>query len=68
MYYEEKIINGKLWHRFDPKREWQENKGLHSEAVNALCGLTKPARLEVMAFFCRGCGTTELPCHCQNDE
>lgn len=25
-------------------------------------------RLTLMALCCRGCGTTNLPCHCENDE
>jgi hypothetical protein len=30
--------------------------------------LTDEQRLALMSMCCRGCGTLDLPCHCQNDE
>lgn len=37
-------------------------------AANAVAALSDEERLDLFSDYCRGCGTANLPCHCQNDE
>lgn len=37
-------------------------------AANAVLALTDEERLDLFTDYCRGCGTANLPCHCQDDE
>lgn len=35
---------------------------------NLILQLSEQDRLDVLSYFCKGCGTEKLPCHCMNDE
>jgi len=51
------------------KRTIEEECDTAMQAVQALLPLmTAEERMEVFSDYCRGCGTDELPCHCQNDD
>ena len=36
--------------------------------IHMLQGMSEENRVEVFSNFCQNCGTTKLPCHCENDE
>ncbi|MBD3351720.1 MAG: hypothetical protein GF364_09570 [Candidatus Lokiarchaeota archaeon] len=55
MYYEEKVIDGRLMYRIDPKGEWAPVKGAKAIAVSTLSLLTDDERKEVLSFFCACC-------------
>lgn len=68
MFYEEKVIDGKLYGRSTPGGEWVLSTGAHAEAANALLALTNEQRLDAMAQFCKQCGAQDSGCQCWNDD
>lgn len=68
MYYEEKLIDGRLMCRTKPGGEWRPVISDVATAVNLLAHLTDDERVSVFSNFCTYCGTTQLPCCCWNDE
>lgn len=71
MYYEEKIIDGKLHCRITPDGEWRRIHGEKANAVSNLLLLSDQQRLDVFRFFCCHCGRLETgprPCQCNNDD
>ncbi len=68
MYYEEKFVNGLLMLRNMPDGEWYFKYTELAQVANIVMELSEEDRLKLFGYFCAGCGTHELPCHCQNDE
>jgi len=68
MFYEEKIINGKLFSRTTPTGEWRLVKGIKADAIHALVLLTDEQRLSVFKHFCKHCGSNNPKCQTSIDE
>jgi hypothetical protein len=71
MFVESRIIDGKLQIRNEPNGEWKIVHSPVSDIVNAMVALADDERLEVMRYFCRGCGAVQpefMSCQCWNDE
>ena len=68
MYYEDRIIDGKLYYRTTPDGNWMEEKSARAIVINILHQMTENQRLDCLRFFCSCCGSTKLPCYCMHDE
>lgn len=68
MYYEECEFGGVLFFRGTPTGQWRPVESSLRLAVFYMSKLTDEQRVGVMANFCPGCGTSDLPCHCQRDD
>jgi hypothetical protein len=51
MYYEEKIINGKLMFRNKPNGDWNECTGLKADIVNKMLIVSEETRRDIIAMF-----------------
>lgn len=71
MFYEERVIDGRLMCRSDPKGEWRPVRSSpHVAAVEALIALTDEQRMDALSLFCTHCGKVQptFRCQCWNDE
>lgn len=70
MYYEEKVIDGKLYCRGKPNGQWHEisSNYLKGAAFNALMAMSREDRLSLFGYFCKGCGDQNPSCNCMRDE
>ena len=68
MYYEEKIIDGRLHFRTTPDGEWRILSTTKAVIVNLLMEFSENDRLDVFSHFCSSCGTDDPSCQCWNDE
>jgi len=68
MFYEEKFVNGILMFRNTPDGYWLPKVTSVAIIANNLFNLSEEERLEVFSYFCKECGTSDLPCYCWRDE
>ncbi len=72
MFYEERVIDGQLMWRGDPKGEWRPMPSAcqYVAAFEELIALTDEQRMDAFRLFCTHCGTvqTAFRCQCWNDE
>lgn len=71
MFYEETVINGKLYGRTSPTGEWSELQTPRALAFKALTLLSQEDRDTVFGYFCRACNQLHPSygqCMCWNDE
>jgi hypothetical protein len=71
MFYEEKVVNGRLCSRTSPTGDWVELQTPRGRAVNALAALSQDDRDAVLGHFCRACNQLHPStgnCVCWNDE
>ena len=68
MYYEEKIIDGKLMFRTNLNSDFIPVESNVSRIVNLLLSENEDVRMEVFSYFCKYCGSDDPDCQCWNDE
>lgn len=68
MFYEEKIIGGRLMCRTSPTGDWHPSTKSYTTAVKVLLLLSEEDRVNAMSFFCHHCGTDDPSCQCWNDD
>jgi len=70
MFYEEKLIDGVLYCRTDPKGGWRQLRNRRSYIVCSLSAMSPEQRLEVFQYFCMYCGeilSKNERCDCMRD-
>jgi len=71
MFYQEKVVDGRLFSRTSPTGEWVELQTPRGLAFKALAALGQDDRDELFGHFCRACNQlhpTSGKCVCWNDE
>lgn len=70
MFYEEKIINGVLHSRSDPKSQFTPVVSAYARIANSAISLISDMeRKKLLALICHSCGRvrTDYRCHCGAD-
>lgn len=57
-----------LFDSVSEREEQQAEQERIANAVTVLQDLTEEQRLEVIRSFCKGCGSADVRCNCENDE
>ena len=56
MYFDAKIIDGRLYTKTSPNGEWTQAIGNMAQAVESLCRISVDERQTVLALFCSRSG------------